>query len=107
MARGSEISISENLMLILISALAAYLILNFPRPKFPFGASALYPGYLIILSVAMQMINIDPSLVFSLLILSIIFYTENLINFLPETYATPLIKLVMPAIPIGIAWLFS
>ena len=40
-------------------------------------------------------------------ILSIIFYTENLINFLPETYATPLIKLVMPAIPIGIAWLFS
>ncbi len=106
-ARRSEIFISENLMLILISALGAYLILNFPRPKFPFGASALYPGYLIILSVSMQMVNIDPSLAFSLLLLSIIFYTENLINFLPDTYTTPLIKLVMPAVPIGVAWLFT
>ena len=106
-ARGSNIPISENLMMILISALGTYLILNFPKPKFPFGASALYPGYLIILSVAMQMFNVDPGLAFSLLILIAIFYTENIISLLPSGYAIPTIRLVMPAIPIGIAWLFS
>ena len=106
-ARGSDIPISENLIMILISALGTYLILNFPKPKFPFGASALYPSYLIILSVAMQMFNVDPDLAFSLLILSTIFYSENIINFLPNAYATPVIRLIMPAIPIGIAWVFS
>ena len=106
-SKGSDIPLSENLMMILISALGAYLILNFPSPKFPFGASALYPGYLIILSVAMQMYNVDPGLAFSLLILITIFYMENIINLLPVAYATPVIRLLLPAVPIGFAWFFS
>ena len=106
-AKGSDIPLSENLMMILIAALGTYLILNFPRPKFPFGASALYPGYLIILSVAIQMFNVDPSLGFSLLILTAIFYTENIIKLLPSDYRTPLIRLIMPGIPIAFAWIFS
>ncbi|MCP5382018.1 MAG: hypothetical protein H6912_06575 [Kordiimonadaceae bacterium] len=106
-AKGSNIPLSENIMMILIASLGTYLILNFPRPKFTFGASALYPGYLIILSVAMQMFNVDPSLAFSLIILTAIFYTENIINLLPNDYATPLIRLVLPGFPIGFAWLFS
>lgn len=106
-SKGSDIPLSENLMMILISALGTYLILNFPKPKFPFGASALYPGYLIVLGVAMQMFNVDPGLAFSLLILTTIFYSENIINLLPGSYATPVIRLIMPAIPIGFAWVFS
>lgn len=106
-SKGSDIPLSENLMMILIAALGTYLVLNFPSPKFPFGASALYPGYLIILSVAMQMYNVDPSLMISLLILSAIFYTENMINLLPAAYKTPVIRLIMPGLPIGIAWVFS
>jgi hypothetical protein len=106
-SQGADIPLSENLMMILIAALGTYLILNFPHPKFPFGASALYPGYLIILCVAMQMFNVDPSLAFSLLILIGIFYTENFINMLPGEYTTPFIRLIIPAFPIGIAWLFS
>ncbi len=106
-AQGADIPLSENLMMILIAALGTYLVLNFPKPKFPFGASALYPGYLIILCVAMQMINVDASLTFSLFILTSIFYTENIINLLPTEYVTPIIRLVLPAVPIGFAWLFS
>lgn len=106
-SRGSDIPLSENLMMILIAALGAYLILNFPNPKFPFGASALYPGFLIILSVAMQMHAADPGLAFSLLILTAIFYTENLLGFLPGDYKTPLIRLIIPGAPIAFAWMFS
>ncbi len=106
-SKGSDIPLSENLMMILIAALGTYLILNFPKPKFPFGASALYPGYLIVLSVAIQMFNVDPSLGLSLFILTAIFYSENIIRLLPGEYATPLIRLVMPAVPIAFAWIFS
>jgi len=106
-SRGSDIPLSENLMMILIAVLGTYLVLNFPSPKFPFGASALYPGYLIILTVAMQMYSVEPGLAFSLLILTTIFYTKNIISLLPGNYATPLIRLVMPALPIVFAWLFS
>jgi hypothetical protein len=81
-------------------------VLNFPTPKFPFGASALYPGFLIILSVAMQMSSTEPSLAFSLLILTIIFYSENILGQFQNQY-TPLIRLIMPAFPIAFAWLFS
>ncbi|MBT5073177.1 MAG: hypothetical protein HOJ34_12975 [Kordiimonadaceae bacterium] len=106
-SKGSDIPLSENLMMILIAALGTYLVLNFPSPKFPFGASALYPGYLIILTVAMQMYSVEPSLAFSLLILTAIFYTENIIRLLPSDYATPVIRLVMPGFPIAVAWIFS
>jgi hypothetical protein len=106
-SKGSDIPLSEHLMMILISALGTYLILNFPKPKFPFGASALYPGYLIVLSVAMQMYNVDPDLYLSLFLLTAIFFSENILNLLPQEYKTPLIKLMLPAIPIGFAWLFS
>lgn len=106
-SKGSDIPLSENLMMILISALGTYLILNFPKPKFPFGASALYPGYLIILSVAMQMYNVDPGLWFSLLLLIAIFYCENILSFLPSDYKTPIVRLLLPAVPIGFAWIFS
>lgn len=106
-SKGSDIPLSENLMMILISALGTYLILNFPKPKFPFGASALYPGYLIVLSVAMQMYNVDPGLGLSLFLLTAIFYSENILNLLPEDYKTPVTRLLLPAIPIGFAWIFS
>lgn len=106
-SKGSAIPLSENITMILIAALGSYLILNFPYPKFPFGASALYPCYLIILCIAIQMHTIDPELGLSLFILIGIFFTENFIALLPNQYATPFIKLVMPGVPIGFAWLFS
>jgi uncharacterized membrane protein len=106
-AKGADIPLSVDLMMILIASIGAYLVLNFPTPKFPFGASALYPGFLIILSVAMQMFSTEPSLAFSLLILTLIFYSENLLGLLQNQYATPFIRLIMPAFPIAFAWLFS
>lgn len=106
-SKGADIPLSENLMMILIACLGTYLVLNFPHPKFPFGASTLYPGYLILLAVAMQMFNVDPGLAFSLLILSGVFYTESIIRLLPGDFATPVIRLIMPALPISVAWLFS
>lgn len=106
-AKGANIPISENLMMILIAAIGSYLVLNFPVPKFPFGASALYPGFLVIISVAMQMYSTDPGLIFSLLTLTLIFYSENLLGFLHNQYATPLIRLIMPAFPITFAWLLA
>ncbi|MCC3860155.1 hypothetical protein [Pseudemcibacter aquimaris] len=106
-AKGANIPLSENLMMILIASFGAYLVLNFPKPKFPFGASALYPGFLIILSVAMQMHGTDPSLGFSLVILTMIFYSEDILGLVHDEYATPLIRLIMPAFPIFFAWIFS
>lgn len=106
-SKGSDIPLSENLMMIFIASIGTYLILNFPKPKFPFGAAALYPGYLIVLSVAIQMFNVESSLGFSLLLLTAIFYTENILNLLPSAYTTPLIRLIIPAAPIGLAWIFS
>lgn len=106
-SKGASIPLSENLMMILIASIGSYLILNFPHPKFPFGASALYPCNLIILSVAMNMYSVDHSLAFSLVILTSIFYTQNIIRLLPHEYVTPLIKLMLPGAPITIAWLFS
>lgn len=106
-SKGADIPVSENLMMILIASLGTYLILNFPHPKFPFGAAALYPCYLILLSVAMNMFSVDHSLAFSLIILTSIFYTQNIIHLLPQEMATPLIKLILPGAPIGVAWLFS
>jgi hypothetical protein len=106
-AKSADIPVSENIMMIFIAALGCYLILNFPKPKFPFGASALYPGFLVVLSVAMQMYSVDPSLILSLLILTTIFYSENLIGLLNNEYATPLIRLIMPAFPIAFAWALS
>jgi hypothetical protein len=106
-SRNAPIPLTENLMMILISALGAYLILNFPYPKFPFGASALYPGYLIILFMAMEMVNIDPRLALPVLVLIGVFFTENIINILPKDYASPFIRLILPAGPIALAWILS
>lgn len=106
-SKGADIPLSENLMMILIASIGSYLILNFPHPKFPFGAAALYPCYLIIISVAMNMYSVDHSLAFSLIILTSIFYSPNIIHLLPHDYASPIIKLILPAAPIGFAWLFS
>jgi len=53
------------------------------------------------------MFSTEPSLAFSLLILTLIFYSENLLGLLQNQYATPFIRLIMPAFPIAFAWLFS
>jgi hypothetical protein len=76
----AEIDLINNMIIIYLSSAAGFLIINLFKNRFPFGASAIYPSFILLFLLSSELYNINNNLFIPLLLLSTCFFTQEILH---------------------------
>ncbi len=93
----SGITVINNMVIIYLSSAAGFLIINLFKNHFPFGASAIYPSFILLFLLSSELYNINNALLIPLLILSSCFFTQDILQKYTDRF-DPLILNLAPVL---------